>query len=149
MTGGLDEMTSAKDFRLFSWKNGLILSGIVIAVLIPVGIRYYFRDSIAAAAAVEEGVEEGEGEGGHGLERGSSAGVALVGSGGVRGTGGLIFLDDDDDEENGDEDDIERVGAVVDYDSEGEEGGGRRDEASEADELPSSLRKPISLSRLS
>lgn len=143
-------MTSAKDFRLFSWKNGLILSGIVIAVLIPVGIRYYFRDSIAAAAAVEEGVEEGEGEGegGHGLERGSSAGVALVGSGGVRGTGGLIFLDDDEDEENGDDDDIERGGAVVDYDSEGEEGG-RRDEASEADELPSSLRKPISLSRLS
>jgi hypothetical protein len=58
LPGGLDEMTSAKDFRLFSWKNGLILSGIVVAVLIPVGIRWYLRDRIAAVADVEEELEE-------------------------------------------------------------------------------------------
>lgn len=51
--GGLDEMTSAADFNLFSWKNFFLLSAVVVGVLIPVGLRYYFRRDVAAAAAVE------------------------------------------------------------------------------------------------
>ncbi|KAF8556178.1 hypothetical protein OG21DRAFT_1409418 [Imleria badia] len=51
--GGLDEMTSAADFNLFSWKNFLLLSAVVVGVLIPVGLRYYFRREVASVAAVE------------------------------------------------------------------------------------------------
>ncbi|KAF8311075.1 hypothetical protein DL93DRAFT_2032519, partial [Clavulina sp. PMI_390] len=64
--GGLDEMTSAKDFHLLSWKNALGLSAIVVAVLIPVGIRYYFRKDIESIQAlngeVERVAEEAEAE---------------------------------------------------------------------------------------
>lgn len=52
--GGLDEMTSAADFNLFSWKNFFLLSAIVVGVLIPVGLRYYFKRDVASAAAVED-----------------------------------------------------------------------------------------------
>ncbi|KAJ3983210.1 hypothetical protein F5890DRAFT_1414173 [Lentinula detonsa] len=41
--GGLDEMTSADDFHLISWKNFLGLSAIVLGVMIPVGLRYWFK----------------------------------------------------------------------------------------------------------
>jgi len=51
--GGLDEMTSADDFHLISWKNFLGLSAVVVGVLIPVGLRYYFRSAVASAADVE------------------------------------------------------------------------------------------------
>ena len=51
--GGLDEMTSAADFHLFSWKNFFLLSAVVVGVLIPVGLRYYFKRDVAAVAAVE------------------------------------------------------------------------------------------------
>lgn len=51
--GGLDEMTSAADFHLFSWKNFFLLSAVVIGVLIPVGLRYYFKRQVASAATVE------------------------------------------------------------------------------------------------
>ncbi|KAG8970583.1 hypothetical protein FRC03_006712 [Tulasnella sp. 419] len=51
--GGLDQMTSAADFHLISWKNFLGLSAVVVAVLIPVGIRWYFRGEIESVAAVE------------------------------------------------------------------------------------------------
>jgi uncharacterized membrane protein YdjX (TVP38/TMEM64 family) len=52
--GGLDEMTSAADFHLFSWKNFLLLSAVVVGVLIPVGLRYFFKREVASVAAVEE-----------------------------------------------------------------------------------------------
>ncbi|KAI0028965.1 hypothetical protein K488DRAFT_89230 [Vararia minispora EC-137] len=51
---GLDDMTSAADFRLISWRNFLTLSAVVIGALIPVGIRYIFaRQSVAVAEAAE------------------------------------------------------------------------------------------------
>lgn len=46
-------MTSAADFHLFSWKNFFLLSAVVVGVLIPVGLRYYFKRDVAAVAAVE------------------------------------------------------------------------------------------------
>ncbi|KAL0569883.1 hypothetical protein V5O48_012082 [Marasmius crinis-equi] len=55
---GLDEMTSADDFHLLSWKNFLGLSAIVVGVLIPVGLRYYFRKEVADVGTVER--TEGE-----------------------------------------------------------------------------------------
>ena len=66
--GGLDEMTSADDFHLISWRNFLGLSAVVVGVLIPVGLRYYFKRQVASVTDVEErellmdGEEEGEGE---------------------------------------------------------------------------------------
>lgn len=48
--GGLDEMTSAADFNLLSWKNFFLLSAVVVGVLIPVGLRYYFKREVASAA---------------------------------------------------------------------------------------------------
>jgi uncharacterized membrane protein YdjX (TVP38/TMEM64 family) len=40
--GGLDEMTSAADFHLISWRNFLTLAAVVVGAMIPVGIRYVF-----------------------------------------------------------------------------------------------------------
>ncbi|KAG7089718.1 hypothetical protein E1B28_011373 [Marasmius oreades] len=57
---GLDEMTSADDFHLLSWKNFLGLSAIVVGVLIPVGLRYYFRREVADVGTVEADEELGE-----------------------------------------------------------------------------------------
>lgn len=51
---GLDEMTSAKDFHLISWRNFLGLASVVVAVLIPVGIRWYFRGELQAVKGVQE-----------------------------------------------------------------------------------------------
>ncbi|KAL4066757.1 hypothetical protein J3A83DRAFT_4098546 [Scleroderma citrinum] len=56
---GLDEMTSADDFHLISWRNLFMLSAVVVGVLIPVGLRYYFKREIASVADVEDApVEE-------------------------------------------------------------------------------------------
>ncbi|KIJ66759.1 hypothetical protein HYDPIDRAFT_26181 [Hydnomerulius pinastri MD-312] len=53
--GGLDEMTSADDFHLISWRNFFLLAAVVVGVLIPVGLRYYFKREIASVADVEQG----------------------------------------------------------------------------------------------
>ncbi|KAH9958559.1 hypothetical protein BC827DRAFT_1261240 [Russula dissimulans] len=45
--GGLDEMTSAADFHLISWRNFLTLSAVVVGAMIPVGIRYVFSREVA------------------------------------------------------------------------------------------------------
>jgi uncharacterized membrane protein YdjX (TVP38/TMEM64 family) len=50
---GLDDMTSADDFRLISWRNFFTLSAVVIGALIPVGIRYVFARQTAAIADAE------------------------------------------------------------------------------------------------
>ncbi|KAH6887265.1 hypothetical protein BKA70DRAFT_1462638 [Coprinopsis sp. MPI-PUGE-AT-0042] len=55
--GGLDEMTSPADFHLISWRNFFGLAAIVVGVMIPVGLRYWFRREVAIA---EEVPEEGE-----------------------------------------------------------------------------------------
>ncbi|KAH9902560.1 oxalate transporter [Cubamyces lactineus] len=51
--GSLDDMTSPEDFHLISWKNFLGLSAVVVGVMIPVGLRYYFKREIATVADVE------------------------------------------------------------------------------------------------
>jgi uncharacterized membrane protein YdjX (TVP38/TMEM64 family) len=51
--GGLDDMTSADDFHLISWRNFLGLSAVVVGVLIPVGLRYYYKREFASVARVE------------------------------------------------------------------------------------------------
>ncbi|EIW84128.1 hypothetical protein CONPUDRAFT_99940 [Coniophora puteana RWD-64-598 SS2] len=53
--GGLDEMTSAADFHLISFKNFLLLSAVVVGALIPVALRFYFKRQIASVADVEQG----------------------------------------------------------------------------------------------
>ncbi|KAG8983906.1 hypothetical protein FRB90_005661 [Tulasnella sp. 427] len=50
---GLDQMTSAADFHLISWRNFFGLSAVVVAVMIPVGIRWYFRGELQSVAQVE------------------------------------------------------------------------------------------------
>lgn len=126
-------MTSAKDFKLISWKNGLGLSGIVVAVLIPVGIRYYFRSDIASIEDVEReedrdgqssGTVRGEavGQDGGGEDGGPLEAVILQSGGPPRssakmkspstGTGTLILLDDDNDD-GGERGDVEMQGGLV------------------------------------
>lgn len=51
---GLDEMTSADDFHLISLRNFLGLAAVVVGVMIPVGLRYWFRGE---ASNVEDGEE--------------------------------------------------------------------------------------------
>jgi hypothetical protein len=58
--GGLDEMTSADDLHLISWRNVLGLSAVVIGVLIPVGLRYFFQRDVVGAIDVEQAESGGE-----------------------------------------------------------------------------------------
>lgn len=44
--GGLDEMTSPDDFHLISWRNFFGLAAVVVGVMIPVGLRYWFRSKV-------------------------------------------------------------------------------------------------------
>ncbi|KAG8882370.1 hypothetical protein FRB98_003750 [Tulasnella sp. 332] len=55
---GLDEMTSASDFHLISWRNFFGLASVVVAVLIPVGIRWYFRGELEVVNEVQEQEQE-------------------------------------------------------------------------------------------
>ena len=52
--GGLDEMTSAADFHLISWRNFLTLAAVVVGAMIPVGIRYVFAREAANAVDDDE-----------------------------------------------------------------------------------------------
>jgi uncharacterized membrane protein YdjX (TVP38/TMEM64 family) len=53
---GLDDMTSADDFHLISWKNFFGLTAIVVGVLIPVGLRYYLRSQSETLLQAEAGL---------------------------------------------------------------------------------------------
>ncbi|KAG2017936.1 transmembrane protein [Coprinopsis cinerea AmutBmut pab1-1] len=55
--GGLDEMTSADDFHLISWRNFFGLAAVVVGVMIPVGLRYWFRREVEDVSE-EEGSED-------------------------------------------------------------------------------------------
>lgn len=59
---GLDEMTSADDFHLISWRNFFGLALIVVAVLIPVGLRYVWKKELQGIAEVDAGVPPREEE---------------------------------------------------------------------------------------
>ncbi|KAF8274800.1 hypothetical protein EI94DRAFT_1713095 [Lactarius quietus] len=52
--GGLDEMTSAADFHLISWRNFLTLAAVVVGAMIPVGIRYVFAREAAKVGDDDE-----------------------------------------------------------------------------------------------
>lgn len=55
--GGLDDMTSADDFHLISWRNFFGLAAIVIGVLIPIGLRHWFQSSDGSLAEHYNAVE--------------------------------------------------------------------------------------------
>lgn len=108
--GGLDDMTSPDDFHLISWRNFFGLSAVVVGVLIPVGLRYWFKkevDSVVEPGEEEEGAvmllgEEGEGE----------DTILAVGPPRVAKKGSNLLLRDEEDGEydyEDDEDDDEDV----------------------------------------
>ncbi|PCH42645.1 oxalate transporter [Wolfiporia cocos MD-104 SS10] len=55
--GSLDDMTSADDFHLISWKNFFMLAAVVVGVMIPVGLRYVFKRELATVVDVEADAE--------------------------------------------------------------------------------------------
>ncbi|PPQ73176.1 hypothetical protein CVT26_014775 [Gymnopilus dilepis] len=60
--GGLDDMTSPDDFHLISWRNFFGLAAIVVGVLIPVGLRYWFRTEVEDVGDADANEESGEDE---------------------------------------------------------------------------------------
>ncbi|KAI0703824.1 hypothetical protein BC835DRAFT_1262421 [Cytidiella melzeri] len=58
--GSLDDMTSAADFHLISWRNFFLLSAVVVGAMIPVGLRYFFKRELASVADVEAAAEEAQ-----------------------------------------------------------------------------------------
>ncbi|KAF5392158.1 hypothetical protein D9757_001393 [Collybiopsis confluens] len=83
--GGLDEMTSADDFHLISWKNFLGLFAIVVGVMVPVGLRYWFKRG--GVTADVEGVPAQDPDVG-------------VPHSAISADGSAVFLYDDDEEED-------------------------------------------------
>jgi len=61
--GGLDEMTSADDFHLISWRNFFGLAAVALGVMIPVGLRYWFRRQVENAVEEDQGDEEASNDG--------------------------------------------------------------------------------------
>jgi len=55
--GGLDQMTSADDFHLISWRNFFGLAAVVVGVMIPVGLRYWFGRELNSVADVDDELE--------------------------------------------------------------------------------------------
>lgn len=55
--GSLDDMTSPADFHLISWKNFFMLAAVVVGVMIPVGLRYFFKRELATVVDVEADAE--------------------------------------------------------------------------------------------
>ncbi|KAH7341957.1 hypothetical protein B0J17DRAFT_280767 [Rhizoctonia solani] len=84
--GGLDQMTSAEDFHLISWRNFGLLSAVVVAVLIPVGLRWSWKSEL------EEVVEEDEVR----LAGGPAPGQ---GKGKGKQRGAIVLLESDDEGE--------------------------------------------------
>ncbi|KAF7964829.1 hypothetical protein HWV62_2637, partial [Athelia sp. TMB] len=112
--GSLDEMTSADDFHLISWRNFFGLAAVVVGVLIPVGLRYYFgRRGVRAPAEAAITLEEEE-EGAEDVVLAAGPRAAPKYAKDAR----LVLLDDadddgevfapyaDDDEEEGEDEDI-------------------------------------------
>ncbi|OCH90346.1 hypothetical protein OBBRIDRAFT_793438 [Obba rivulosa] len=107
--GSLDDMTSAADFHLFSWRNFFLLSAIVAGVMIPVGLRYVFSREIASVADVEA-----EAEAVAAVEEAVADGDVVLAQGPPVGPGKgkqtqLIMMSDDDEEYSDEDDDDEDV----------------------------------------
>ena len=125
----LDNMTSAADFHLISWKNFFLLSAVVVGVMIPVGLRYVFKRELASVAATEaaaddaNAMENGEATSTSGdtnsdliLAEGPPAVDGDVGKAKAVATTRLIMLDEDDDDysdESDDEDIIPEAGPAL------------------------------------
>ena len=94
--GGLDEMTSADDFHLISWRNFFGLAAVVVGVMIPVGLRYWFRREVDSVVEDEMEGELSQDEADEGRDRILAVGPVKV----ARKTRTLQerFRDDDDDE---------------------------------------------------
>ncbi|KAJ7274553.1 hypothetical protein B0H12DRAFT_1066584 [Mycena haematopus] len=58
--GGLEQMTSSADFHLISWRNFFGLSAVVVGVMIPVGLRYWFGKR-GTVVNVDDDEDEGAG----------------------------------------------------------------------------------------
>lgn len=115
--GSLDQMTSADDFHLISWRNFLGLSAVVVGVLIPVGLRYYFKRELASVHDVEEIADEGrerEEEGGDQILAVGPRATAKKGK-----ISQLVLIDDDEtddfleDYDDEDEDIILEAGPAI------------------------------------
>lgn len=66
----LDQMTSADDFNLFSLRNILLLTGVCIAVLLPVFIKRFSKvDALEGDSHGAVYLAEGDGEGEEDAER--------------------------------------------------------------------------------
>jgi len=110
-------MTSADDFHLISWRNFLGLSAVVVGVLIPVGLRYYFKRELASVQDIEEPTDDD-------LEREEEGGdqILAVGPRGPvkKNKNQLVFIDDEetddfleDYEDDEDEDIILEAGPAI------------------------------------
>lgn len=117
--GGLDDMTSAADFHLISWRNGLGLSAVVIGVLIPVGLRYVLSRRVGAIALTDDDVDHVSGA----VDPDTGDTVLAQGPYAVPGKGKspaplLVLLsdseDDDDDLLDDEEDEILLAGPALD-----------------------------------
>jgi hypothetical protein len=91
--GGLDEMTSAEDFHLISWRNFLGLSAVVVGVLIPVGLRYFFKRELDSVSDVEQ-ADDNEVRGANGDDQILAVGPYVGRNKGK--TSRLVILDDDE-----------------------------------------------------
>ena len=121
--GSLDDMTSAADFHLISWKNFFFLSAVVAGAMIPVGLRYYFKRELATVADVEAAAEVAEAEA-EAEELESEGGDAVLQQGppamDLKGktTAQLIVLSDDEgsslfSDDDSDEDIILEAGPAI------------------------------------
>jgi len=105
--GGLDDMTSADDFHLISWRNFFGLAAVVVGVMIPVGLRYWFRGEVANVAAEEDEEEEellqpGDLES-EGEDRLLAAGPRQIGKKPERGfANGSEYSSDEEEDDDGD-----------------------------------------------
>lgn len=89
-------MTSADDFHLISWRNFFGLAAVVVGVMIPVGLRYWFRREVDSVVEDEMEGELSQDEADEGRDRILAVGPVKV----ARKTRTLQerFRDDDDDE---------------------------------------------------
>ena len=79
--GGLEQMTSADDFHLISWRNFFGLAAVVVGVMIPVGLRYWFRREVDKAQDETEDECDSACDGGdHVLAVGAMAGTRKEGT---------------------------------------------------------------------
>jgi uncharacterized membrane protein YdjX (TVP38/TMEM64 family) len=112
--GGLDEMTSAADFHLISWRNFLTLAAVVVGAMIPVGIRYVFSRE---AANVDDEVQHVALEGDDDAILAHGPPLSPLGkSKQVQGPSVVpedLFVDETDEEDEEDEDVILEAGPAL------------------------------------